>query len=307
MLGGADLRAACAELELEERTVGVELIVVDADDDACVARSAAFPPDAPRVFVAERTRAELLRTAGAAHVVTRPVDARTLGPVVFALERARPMTLRLVLFCSASGATGRTLLVANLASRIASRMNVLALDATGTGALAWRLGASVAPWSDIAAVGPDLAETHLRLAAAERSHALVLGGAGAPDPELIVRVARLARDLGLVLVDAPAYRPSPALVEIADRVVVSANPDPASAAATAALLDLFADAQLVVSQAEERDVPELRRLFGRPPSFLLPRDERSCRAATRGRSPAGGRLGAAYDAIAELLLAESGA
>ncbi|OLC58231.1 MAG: hypothetical protein AUH85_01215 [Chloroflexi bacterium 13_1_40CM_4_68_4] len=305
ILGDEELRRAANALGLEEGGDRPDVVLVDADNDDSVARATGLA-SLPRVFIATAARAGLLRAAGYAYVVERPVAPGSLGPVLFAMERARPRAARVVVCCAASGATGRTLLVANLTLRLARTASVVAVDATGTGALAWRLGARVAPWAEIASVGSDLGEAHLRLAAAERDGALILGGTGIPDGPLLGRVVELCATQRLVLIDAPAYRPPPELMARADRVLVCANPDPASAAATAALIaDLAArDVHLVVSQTEERDAPAVSALFGRPASFLLPRDEAACRASLLHRGAAGGRLGRAYDALAEIVAAE---
>lgn len=305
ILGDDELRRAASALGLEEGGERPEVALIDADDDRSVARAIDLA-SLPRVFVATPARAGLLRAAGYPYVVERPLAPASLGPVLFAMERARPRTARVLLCCAASGATGRTMLVANLTLRLARTAGVIAIDATGTGALAWRLGARVAPWGEIASVGADLGEAHLRLAAAERDGALILGGTGTPDGPLLGRTVELCATQSLVLIDAPAYHPSPELLARADRVLVCANPDAASAAATAALLAELADrdVHLVVSQAEERDAPAVVALFGRPASFLLPRDETACRASLLRRGAAGGRLGRAYDALAEIVAAE---
>ncbi len=304
--GGEALHAAAEALGLKADEARAEAVLVDAADDGAVARALAFPASLPRVFVADGGRAALLEAAGAAHVVAPPPTASALGPLIHALERGRSRAPTTVLCCAAVGATGRTSLVANLALRAARHTPAVAVDATGTGALAWRLGATVAAWADIAAVGAELGEGHLRLAAAEREQLLIVGGTGAPDEGLTRRVVELARSAGAVFIDAPAHRPAAALVERADRILVCANPDPASGAATRALLDELGerDSQLVVSQAEERDAHELAALFGRPPTYLLPRDEGAFRAALAVRGPIRGKLGRAYDAIAEILVAE---
>lgn len=304
--GGPDLREVAAELGLREDETKSSLVLVDADDDAAVAGASHLDPRIPRVFVAEAGRAALLAAAGVLHVVVRPLSAQALGAVVFAIERERERPPRLLLFVSATGATGRTSLVANLALRLALHVAVVALDATGTGALAWRLGATVAPWPALVAVGADLGEAHLRLAGAQRDGILVLGGSGACGEEQLLRVIELARAMGLLLVDGPAPWCAGQLPDRADRVFVCANPDPASVAVTLGTCgELFArGAQLVVSQARERDATELAAAFGRAPALLLPRDEAAMRDALLRRGAAGGELGRTYDAIAEIILAE---
>ena len=144
----------------------------------------------------------------------------------------------------------------------------------------------------------------MRLASAEREGALILGGVGIPDAALLSRVVDICATQSLVLIDAPAYRPAQELIKRADRIFVCANPDAAAAAATVTLLTDLPDAHLVVSQAEERDATTLAALFGRPASFLIPRDEPSLRASLARRGPAGGRLGRAYDVLAEVIGAE---
>lgn len=304
--GGEELRGAAASLGLQLDGSSAELVLVDADDEASVACAERLPTRAPRVFVAGVARAALLRAAGAAHVVVGPCSAATLGPVVFAIERADERAPAIFAFVAATGATGRTSLVANLALRVAARVPVVALDGTGTGALAWRMGVTVAPWADIAAVGEDLGEGHLRLASSERDGVSFVGGVGPVSEDQLLRVLELSRALGVVFLDAPGYWFARRVVEAAERVWVCANPDPASAALTRVILADLADrsAQLVVSHAQERDVSHLGREFGRGPTLLLPSDEPACRDALARRGPTGGRLGRAYDAIAELVLAE---
>ena len=304
--GGEPLRAAARAVGLEEDDEHAELVLVEAADEAAVARARALSPALPRVFVADGPFAALLEAAGAAYVVSPPPRPSVLGPIIHTLERGRTRAPATIVVCAAGGASGRTSLVANLAIRVARRTPAIAIDATGSGALAWRLGVTVTPWTEIAAVGADLSDGHLRLAAAERHGLLVVGGVGAPDEDLVCRVVDLARSLGIVFVDAPAHRVPAALLQTAARIVVCSNPDPASVSATRALLEQVADleTQLLVSQAEERDARALTASFGRAPTYLLPRDESACRAAVARRGPISGRLGRAYDAIAEILLAE---
>lgn len=304
--GGEDLRDAARALGLEDVAERAEIVLVDASDDVAIGRALGLPVSLPRVFVADGARAALLESAGAARVVRPPVSAAAIGPLIHALERERRRAPSLVLCCSAVGASGRTSLVANLGLRVARHTPTVAIDGTGSGALAWRLGATVAPWADLAAVGTDLSDAHLRLAAADREGLLLVGGVGAPQAELLHRAIEVASAIGIVLLDAAAQRPTPALLEIADRVLVCANADAASGATTRGFLDELGqrDAQLVVSQADERESRQVAALFGRAPTFLLPRDERACRAALSDRGAIGGRLGRAYDAIAEILVAE---
>jgi len=286
--GGEPLRAAARAVGLEEDDEHAELVLVEAADEAAVARARALSPALPRVFVADGPFAALLEAAGAAYVVSPPPRPSVLGPIIHTLERGRTRAPATIVVCAAGGASGRTSLVGNLAIRVARRTPAIAIDATGSGALAWRLGVTVTPWTEIAAVGADLSDGHLRLAAAERHGLLVVGGVGAPDEDLVCRVVDLARS------------------QTAARIVVCSNPDPASVSATRALLEQVADleTQLLVSQAEERDARALTASFGRAPTYLLPRDESACRAAVARRGPISGRLGRAYDAIAEILLAE---
>jgi hypothetical protein len=306
-LGSEELRSCLEPLGLVLDLTDPEVVLVDADDADAVAIAAGANGSIPRIFVASSARADLLRAAGAAYVVARPFSPSTIGPALLAIERATARPPRTFLFLSASGATGRTSLVANIGLRLARRTPVVIIDATGTGALGWRLGLPVAPWSDLTAVGDELSEAQLRLAAGEREGALVVGGSGAFTEEQLARVIAVGRGLGVVLVDGPAHwLLGASLVERADRILVSANPDPASVALTAALCAgaLARGAQLVVSQAREADVADLRAAFGHAPAFLLPRDERACAEALRRRGPTGGALGRAYDAIAEIALAE---
>jgi hypothetical protein len=307
VLGGADLRAPLHALGLSDGVDHPDVVLIDADDDAAVGEAGHYPPSTARIFVAGAARSALLRAAGIASVVTRPFSTSALGLALLQVERGRERGPRAMLFAAASGATGRTSLVANIALRIAGRAPVVAIDATGSGALAWRLNLAVAPWPDITGVGMDLTEGHLRLAAAEREGALFLGGVGSVSSGELARVVSVASGFATVLIDAPPVGVlEPVLLDGADRLYVCANPDPVSAAACAAACGPLFDrgAYLVVSQAQEEDATRLTEAFGRAPAFILPRDEPSFRRSIRRRGPADGRLGRAYDAIAEIVLAD---
>lgn len=307
VLGAPDVRPAVAALGITRDTTDPDLLIVDADDEGAVEDATRYPSAVARIFIAGASRAALLRAAGVGNVVERPLAVSSLGLAILHVERARARGPRALLFTSATGATGRTSLIANVALRLARRVPVLAIDATSTGALAWRLNLAVAPWADIVGLGEELTEAHLRLAAAERDGALFIGGCGSVSPPQLHRVISTASKFATVLVDSPALAlVDDTLLDAAERVYVCANPDVASAAVTAAACASLFDrgAHLVISQARERDAGRLTEVFGYPPAFILPRDEASLRRCLLRRGPANGRLGRAYEVISEIVLAD---
>ena len=201
---------------------------------------------------------------------------------------------RVLTLTAARGGVGRTLCAANLARRLAGVGSVLALDATGTGALAWWLGVEARPWSDLEVLSAELRPEHLELIATSVGSRLTLiGGAPAvPSLEALVATIGVARTLAdLVVVDAPplADHRAQACVALSDRVLVLSYADPASAAALGAAV-LPGSAWLIGSQAA------IDGAFR-----VLPRDERAVGDALQRRGVTSGALGRAYDELAELL------
>ena len=299
--GRDDLRAAAAVLGLEPCDAGrPDVVLVDLRDASACAAAAALDSAIPRVAVAGESERALAAALGYdASSIASTCEAAALGPlVVAALPRTvRPAT-RVVVVTGARGGVGRTLLVANLARRLATRLSLAAVDATGTGALGWWLQCAPRTWAELEGLTNELTAEHLAVVAAESVGVRVIGGAPvAPTRALAESTVRAAGSLAeLVLVDAPvlADERTLALASRAERVLVLSYDDPLSLA-TLDAVDLPNAAWLVASQSRTARVGE-RAAFR-----ALPRDETAVGAALSGRRGAGGALGRAYDELAELI------
>jgi len=294
--GGDQLRTACDILGLEPTTTSPRLVLVDLRLADAAARAAAFPADVPRIVIATPEQAGLLAALGNDRtLVAASTDAAAIGPLV---ARALPHAVRkrtsVVTLTSARGGTGRTLCAANLARRLAADRTVVALDATGTGALGWWLGVDARPWSELESLAGELRPEHVELVATTVAPRLSLVG-GAPVPpsaDVLAMTIAAARELGdLVLVDLPLLPDERARVATArsDRVLVLAYADAASRAALASA-DVPAAAWVIGSQGRVDDAFR-----------VLPHDEEAVASALGRRGAIGGALGRAYDELAELL------
>ncbi|MEK6619547.1 MAG: hypothetical protein AABZ26_01075 [Chloroflexota bacterium] len=216
--GRADLDAAAATLGLEAVEERPDLVIVDLEDPPSVRRAACYAADVPRVLIVQDGAAELLRATGSGVQAVRSCDPAVLGPAVAEALPAHPRDrTRSVVVTSPTGGVGRTLLVANVAARLASTMTVLVLDATGTGAAGWWLGATPSPWSDLEGLVEELGPEHLAIVASEVHPRLRVVGGGplAPTRALVVAAARAAAHLAdLVLIDAPLLA-DPTAIELA--------------------------------------------------------------------------------------------
>jgi hypothetical protein len=293
---GSSLVAAAAVLGLEPVDERPDLVLVDLSDPAGLRLAAAIPAAVPRVVVASAEHDELLRAVACSTAVARSADAAVLGPLVAsAIPPPARRSTRLVVVTSSGGGSGRSLLVANLAARLAPR-SVLVLDATGSGAVGWWLRLSAAPWSDLEGLVDELAEEHLAIVAAERDAIRLVGGAPSlPTKPLLAAAARAAVGLAeIVIVDAPplADERTVALREQADRVLVLIREDTASHVG----LDALEPGDWVLASGWRA-----ARVAGRDVLRSLPDDAGAIRAAARGPDPVGGVLGRAYDEVAELL------
>ncbi len=300
--GGARLAEAARALGLAEPVTVPDIVLLELAEPGAVQRASLLPAEIPRVVVVDPTRRELVRALGvAAGALADSCEPASIGPLVAALVPAPPRRAARVVLCSAArGGVGRTLLVANLARRLATKLSVFAMDTTGTGALAWWLRTEARPWYDLQGLAQELAGEHLALVASDVAKDLRAFGAAplAPIPELAVAAARAALDLAdLVIIDAaPLSDPcTQALGAVADRTMVLSYADPASLAALS-VADMPEDAWLLASQAGMRAIP------GRPVVRALPRDDREVAAALSTRGEVRGALGRAYDAVAELLV-----
>jgi hypothetical protein len=213
-------------------------------------------------------------------------------------QRSRSAT-RVVVATGVRGGVGRSLLAANLALRIGSRMRVCVVDATGHGTAGWWLRTTPRPWTELEGLVDELTADHLAVMAEETSSGIrVIGGtSAAPTPPLLGSTLRAASGLAdLVIVDAPLRNDPLARVatSLADRVFVLAYDDPWS--------KLMLDADPPTDQ-EWLTASQLKTtsLDGRRAFRALPRDESAVASAVASRGPVKGALGKAYDELADLL------
>lgn len=299
--GGAELRSACDLLGLEQAAAtDPRLVLVDLRVAGAAAEAAAVPSGVPRIVIATSEQAESLAALGTDRArIALSADAAVIGPLVMAaLPHAARGRTAVVTITAARGGAGRTLAAAALARRIASSSTVMAIDATGTGALGWWLGLEPRSWSDLEALSGELRAEHIELVAASVSPGLSLVGGPPQLPsgdvlEMTIAAARGMADV--VLIDAPILADDRAqrVARRSDRVLVFAYDDAASRAA--------------LSSAE---IPEAAWIIGAQGSVedafrVLPRDEAAVADALARRGPLGGALGRAMDELAELLVIDA--
>jgi hypothetical protein len=299
--GGDDLRAAAAALGLDPSdAVRPDLVLVDLRDSAACAVAAAIEPGIPRVAVAGESERALAAALGYdASSIAATCEPAALGPlVVAALPRTPRRATRLVVATGARGGVGRSLLVANLARRLASRLTVAAVDATGTGALGWWLECAPRTWTELEGLTDELTAEHLAVVATQSAGLRVIGGAPvAPTRALAESTVRAAASLAeLVLVDTPVLADDRgrALAALADRVLLLSYDDPLSLA-TLDASEVPSGTWLLASQSRTL------RIGDHAAFRALPRDEAAVGAALSGRRAVGGALGRAYDELADLI------
>lgn len=299
LCGGPELLEAAQVLGLESVTTDPDVVLIDLRVPAELSPAATCGSAIPRIVIAAESRQSLARALGCALIV-EVCDPAVLGPL---LQRARPAAARpptrCIVVTSPRGGVGRTLLVANLARRLADRRRVLVLDATGTGAAAWWLGVPAQSWAELEGLTGELTVDHLALVSGEVQERLrVLGGPPVmPTSALAVAATRAALAMSdLVLVDAPvlADERTRALLALADRVIALTYDDPASRGALAGA-ELPAGAWVIASQSPALAV-EGHEVFR-----ALPADGGSVGAAMAGARRVGGALGRAYDELAALI------
>jgi hypothetical protein len=305
VFGGTDLRASVVALGLEPVTDDPDIALIDARDRDAVGSAAAVPAHVPRVVVVFDTDRLLIAALGIdpSRVVTS-VEPAALGPILMRARPQRPRAAtRVVVATGVRGGVGRSLLAANLALRIATRVRVCVVDGTGQGAASWWLRCSPRPWTEFEGLVDELTADHLAVMAEETSSGMrVIGGTSVvPTPALLSATIRAAMGLAdLVVVDAP-LRNDPlarAAAALADRVFVLAYDDPWSKL----MLDADPpsdDEWLIASQMKTAAVHE-RRAFR-----ALPRDESAVASAVASRGAAKGALGKAYDELADLLVIDA--
>lgn len=299
--GGDDLRAAAATLGLDPCDAGrPDLVLVDLRDAVACVAAAGIESGIPRIAVGGESERALATALGFdASSIAATCEPAALGPlVVAALPRTPRRSTRVVVATAARGGVGRSLLVANLARRLADRVTVAAVDATGTGALGWWLQCAPRAWTELEGLTDELTGEHLAVVATESAGLRVIGGAPVvPTRALAESTVRAASSLAqLVLVDAPVLADDRgrALAGLADRVLVLSYDDPLSLA-TLDASEVPSSAWLLASQSRTARM-------GQHVAFrALPRDEAAVGSALSGRRAVGGALGRAYDELAELL------
>jgi hypothetical protein len=302
LYGGAELASAAEILGLiTVEPARADLAVVDLRDADALSLASTLAPDLPRVVVLADDQVALAGALGIpGRSVARSCEAAVLGPLIAAtLPPAKRRSTRSILVTAVRGGAGRSLLVANLARRLASLRGTLCLDLTGDGTLSWWLGATTASWSDLEDLADELNAEHLGVVATEPAPGLrVVGGPPyAPSVRLTQSAFRAALELSeIVFVDAPALADERTrrLVGSVDRVIVMSYDDPISIAALASA-DVPEGTWLIASQSSATS------LSGRDVFRALPRAEGAIAALTSRPSALGGPLGKAYDELAELI------
>ncbi|OLD10437.1 MAG: hypothetical protein AUJ06_02045 [Chloroflexi bacterium 13_1_40CM_3_70_6] len=302
LCGGVDLAASAETLGLEAAREGqADIALVDLREPGSIAQAAALPPTLPRVVVVSESQQEIAGALGFPRgSVSTSCEAAVLGPLIAAaLPPAARRATRSLLITAARGGVGRSLLAANIVRRLATSRSTIGLDLTGSGVLAWWLGANAASWSELEDLTEELTAEHLAVVASETAPGLrVVGGPPcAPSPRLGRAALRVGLELAeIVVVDAPilAEVRIRELLAVVDRVLVLTYDDPVSLGALDAA-DLPDDVWLVASQSAAT------ALAGRDVFRAIPRAEGAIAAAAAGRGAVGGDLGKAYDELTELI------
>jgi hypothetical protein len=306
LYGGAELASAAAVLGLiTVEAARADLAIVDLRDGEALSRAAVLAPEVPRVVVLADAQVALAGALGVpSRSVARSCEPAVLGPLIAAtLPPTRRSTTRSIMVTSARGGAGRTLLVANLARRLAPLRSTICLDLTGDGTLSWWLGTTSGRWADLEDLTDELTAEHLGVVATEAAPGLRLVGGPpfAPSVQLVQSAFRAALELSeIVLVDAPtlADERTRRLVGSVDRVIVMSYDDPISVAALASA-DMPERAWLIASQSIASS------LAGRDVFRALPRAEGAIAAATSRPNALGGVLGQAYDELAEIIVIDA--
>ncbi len=302
LIGGVELANAAEVLGLIAVEPGrADLAVVDLRDADALSLAATLTPELPRVVVLADEHVALAGALGIpSRSVARSCEPAVLGPLVAAtLPPTRRRSTRSIMVTSARGGAGRSLLVANLARRLAPHRPTLCLDLTADGTLSWWLGATSGRWSDLEDLTDELTAEHLGVVATDVAPGLRLVGGPpfAPSVQLTQSAFRAALELSeIVLIDAPtlADERTRRLVGSVDRVIVMSYDDPISIAALASA-DVPESAWLIASQSVATS------LGGRDVFRALPRAESAIAAATSRPNAIGGPLGKAYDGLAEII------
>jgi Mrp family chromosome partitioning ATPase len=302
LIGGPDLAQAAGILGLVAvEPTRADVAVIDLRDAAALAQAASLAADLPRVVVLPDEQVPLAAALGIPNrSIATSCEPALLGPLIAAaIPPARRNATRSILVSSVRGGAGRSLLVANLARRLAPVRSTLCLDLTADGTLSWWLGVTSASWSDLEDLTDELTAEHLGVVATEAAPGLRLVGGPpfAPSARLVHSAFRAALELSeIVLIDAPplADERTRGLAAEVDRLIVMTYDDPISVAALAAA-DIPETAWLIASQST------VTSIGGRDVFRALPRAETAIAAATSRPCALGGALGKAYDGLAEII------
>ena len=306
LCGGADLEAAADALGLVRTSDGrPDLALVDLRDPGALVRAADLAPTLPRVVVVDPSQLALAKALGVPErSVSTSTEPAALGPLIAAavpVERRR--STRSILVTSARGGVGRSLLVANLARRLAASRSVFVLDFTGSSAVAWWLGAEGTSWSELELLAQELNGEHLAIVAVEAAPGIRLAGGAprAPTARLATAAVSAALEVAeMVVCDAPPIADpiTSVLADDVDRTLLLSYEDPVSVGVLAATV-VPQTAWLLASQSAARAIAD-HDVFR-----ALPRDEVAVATAAAKRASVKGRLGRTYDELAELLLLDA--
>jgi hypothetical protein len=278
-----------------------DLALIDLRDPDAIRLAGGLPRDVPRVVVLDDDQIGIAEALGVASAsLARSDEPAVLGPLIAtALPAARRRATRSVAVTSVRGGVGRSLLIANLARRIAPSRSTLCIDLTADGSLGSWLGVTPSGWFDLEGLADELTAEHLAVVACEVAPGLRLVGGPpiAPSLRLARAAVRAALDLSeIVLLDAPplAHNLSRELIPSVDRLIVMSYDDPISVACLASA-DIPEGAWLVASQSVASSIA------GRDTFRSLPRAESAVAAAASPPRSVGGVLGRAYDELAEII------
>ena len=306
LCGGDELHSSASALGIVLADAATaDLALIDLRDPSAVAQAAALPRELARVAVIDETQRDIVAALGIrAGLATASCEPAVLGPLIAAaVPPSRRRATRSVLITAVRGGSGCSLLAANLCRRLAPVRSTLALDTSGGVGLSWWLGAAASGWLDLEDIADELTAEHLAVVALEAAPGLRI--AGGPPSAPSVAVCRAAVRAALELVEfvvidgaSVAEHRTRELAALVDRVLLVTYDDPASAAALAGA-EIPQDAWIIASQSQAPAIG------GHEVFRALPRAEHEVAEAASGPRAVGGRLGAAYDELAELLVIDA--
>ena len=304
--GGEELRSSAVALGIIAADASTaDLALIDLRDAGAIAQAALLPRELVRVAVIADAQRDVVAALGIrAGLAAATCEPAILGPLIAAaLPPSRRRATRSVLITSVRGGSGCSLLAANLCRRLAPVRSTLGLDTSGGVGLSWWLGATAGGWHDLEDLADELTAEHLAVVALEAAPGLRI--AGGPPAAPSVAVCRAAVRAALELVEfvvidgaSVAEHRTRELAGLVDRVLIVSYDDPFSAAALTGA-EIPQDAWVIASQSQANAIG------GHEVFRALPRAEHEVAAAASGPRAVGGRLGAAYDELAELLVIDA--